>query len=86
MVSVNSNTNSVWRAGACEPPGNVSSKIIEPIQSRCAILRYVRLTDEQVLTRLLEVCKAEEVAYTEEGLEALIFTSEGDMRNALNST
>ena len=27
---------------------NISSKIIEPIQSRCAILRYSRLTDAQV--------------------------------------
>lgn len=64
---------------------NVSSKIIEPIQSRCAILRYVRLSDEQVLRRLMEVCSAEKVAFTEKGLEALVFTSEGDMRNALNS-
>lgn len=27
---------------------NTSSKIIEPIQSRCAILRYSRLADEEV--------------------------------------
>ena len=64
---------------------NNSSKIIEPIQSRCAILRYTRLSDSQVLKRLLEVCKAENVVYTDQGLEALIFTAEGDMRNALNN-
>lgn len=64
---------------------NVSSKIIEPIQSRCAILRYVRLTDKQLLSRLMHVCSAESVSWTEKGLEAIIFTSEGDMRNALNS-
>jgi replication factor C subunit 2/4 len=40
---------------------NVSSKIIEPIQSRCAILRYTRLGDEQVLKRLMDVIKAEGV-------------------------
>lgn len=28
---------------------NYSNKIIEPIQSRCAILRYTRLTDAQVV-------------------------------------
>jgi replication factor C subunit 2/4 len=64
---------------------NNSSKIIEPIQSRCAILRYTRLSDGQVLKRLMEVCEAEKIVYTDPGLEALIFTAEGDMRNALNN-
>ena len=64
---------------------NVSTKIIEPIQSRAAILRYSRLGDEQILTRLRQVCQAEQVSYTDDGLEAIIFTSEGDMRNALNN-
>lgn len=27
---------------------NISTKIIEPIQSRCAILRFTKLTDAQV--------------------------------------
>ncbi len=56
---------------------NMSSKIIEPIQSRCAILRYTPLNDEQVLQRLVELCRAESIEYTPEGLEALIFTCEG---------
>jgi replication factor C subunit 2/4 len=30
---------------------NISTKIIEPIQSRCAILRFTKLTDAQVLCR-----------------------------------
>jgi replication factor C subunit 2/4 len=64
---------------------NISTKIIEPIQSRAAILRYSRLSDEQILARLKYVCAAEEVSYTDDGLEAIIFTAEGDMRNALNN-
>ncbi|KAL6052979.1 Subunit of heteropentameric Replication factor C (RF-C), variant 2 [Balamuthia mandrillaris] len=64
---------------------NISSKIIEPIQSRCAILRFSRLTDKQILKRILEVMEAETVPYNEDGLEALIFTAEGDMRQALNN-
>jgi len=64
---------------------NISTKIIEPIQSRCAILRYSRLTDEQVLMRLQEVAEAESLNYSPGGLEAIIFTAEGDMRNALNN-
>ena len=64
---------------------NQSNKIIEPIQSRCAILRYSRLSEQQVLTRLLQICKAENVGYSEDGLAALIFSAEGDMRQAINN-
>ena len=64
---------------------NISTKIIEPIQSRCAILRFSKLTDEQILMRLQDVCKMENVGYSSDGLEAIIFTAEGDMRNALNN-
>jgi replication factor C subunit 2/4 len=64
---------------------NISTKIIEPIQSRTAILRFSRLSDEQVMARLKYVCTEENVSYTNEGLEAIIFTAEGDMRNALNN-
>ena len=40
---------------------NMSNKIIEPIQSRCAILRYAKLRDQEVLKRLLEICQMEKV-------------------------
>lgn len=40
---------------------NQSNKIIEPIQSRCAILRYARLSDKELLKRLLEICEVEGV-------------------------
>lgn len=52
----------------------------EPIQSRCAVLRYSKLTDAQVLDRLLTVCEKETVSYTDDGLEAIVFTAQGDMR------
>jgi replication factor C subunit 2/4 len=42
---------------------NQSNKIIEPIQSRCAVLRYTKLSDEQVLRRLLEICDMEKVIW-----------------------
>lgn len=64
---------------------NNSEKIIEPIQSRCAVLRYSRLTDAQVLSRVLDVCSSEKVDYAEDGLEAILFTAQGDMRQALNN-
>uniref|UniRef100_A0A4W3JM15 Replication factor C subunit 2 n=1 Tax=Callorhinchus milii TaxID=7868 RepID=A0A4W3JM15_CALMI len=59
---------------------NASDKIIEPIQSRCAVLRYTKLTDAQVLARLMQVVEKENVQYTDDGLEAIVFTAQGDMR------
>jgi len=64
---------------------NSSEKIIEPIQSRCAMLRYSKLTDAQVLAKVLAVCEAEGVDHSEDGLEAVVFTAQGDMRQALNN-
>nr|CAI5855839.1 unnamed protein product [Callosobruchus analis] len=64
---------------------NYSEKVIEAIQSRCAILRYSRLTDAQVMARIIKVCQAENVKYTEDGLEAIVFIAQGDMRQALNN-
>lgn len=52
----------------------------EPIQSRCAVLRYSKLTDAQLLKRLLEITEAESVSTTDDGLEAIVFTAQGDMR------
>ena len=40
---------------------NMANKIIEPIQSRCAILRYAKLRDPEILKRLLEICESEKV-------------------------
>jgi replication factor C subunit 2/4 len=64
---------------------NISSKIIEPIQSRCVILRFNRLSDNEMMKKLLEVSKEENVKIEPGGLDAILFTAEGDMRNALNN-
>ncbi|KAG9451667.1 hypothetical protein H6P81_004571 [Aristolochia fimbriata] len=74
-------SNSTRFALAC----NTSSKIIEPIQSRCALVRFSRLSDQEILGRLMVVVEAEKVPYVPEGLEAIIFTADGDMRQALNN-
>lgn len=64
---------------------NNSTKIIEPIQSRCAVLRFTRLSDAEVLSRLQFVAAQENVSYEMSGMEAIVFIAEGDMRNALNA-
>lgn len=40
---------------------NTSSKIIEPIQSRCALVRFSRLSDQEILGRLMVAVEAEKV-------------------------
>ncbi|KAI8440748.1 hypothetical protein MSG28_009087 [Choristoneura fumiferana] len=64
---------------------NTSEKIIEPIQSRCAVLRYSKLSDAQILAKVIEVCEKEQLSYTEEGVSAVVFTAQGDLRAALNN-
>lgn len=64
---------------------NNSEKIIEPIQSRCALIRFNKLTDEQIRGKLVSVCAQEHVEWEDDGLKAIIDTSNGDLRQALNN-
>ena len=64
---------------------NYSGKIIEPIQSRCAIFRFVPLSEEDVAAYLKTIVRKEHVRMEESGLRALIRSSEGDLRRAINT-
>lgn len=64
---------------------NLSSKIIEPIQSRCAVVRFGRLDDKDIAERLEHVLEEEHVPYDQDGIKTAVFLAEGDMRNALNN-
>ena len=59
---------------------NMSNKIIEPIQSRCAILRYSKLRDAEVLKRLKEICEAESVSVIILRIVTLRFGKNDDVR------
>ena len=56
-----------------------------PLPPGCPLCRYSKLSDKELLHRLLQVCQAEGVAHTPDGLEAVVFTADGDMRQALNN-
>ena len=64
---------------------NYSSQIIDPIQSRCAIFRFSPLADEAVEARIREIAAEEGVAVTDEGVDALVYAADGDMRAAINA-
>lgn len=63
---------------------NVSSNIIEPIQSRCAIFRFKRLSEDAVVKRLQYICNQEKVKCSLDALKLIYAISEGDMRKAIN--
>ena len=63
---------------------NYSSKIIEPIQSRCAIFRFSRFEEKDVVEHLSKVSNIEKINFTENGLKNIWDTCNGDMRRAIN--
>ena len=64
---------------------NYSSKIIEPIQSRCAVFSFRPLRSDDVKKYLRHIAKSEKLDISDDGMEALIYVAQGDMRRATNS-
>ena len=63
---------------------NYSSKIIDPIQSRCAIFRFTPVKGHQIIKRLEVIAEAEKIKVTLNALESIVYFAEGDMRRAVN--
>jgi len=63
---------------------NYSSKIIEPIQSRCTVFRFRPIRADDVKKYMQKIASNEKLEITPDGLEALIFISRGDLRKAIN--
>jgi replication factor C small subunit len=64
---------------------NYSSRIIEPIQSRCAVYRFRPLSEEAIKERCIHIARLEGLDIAGDGLEALVYVSGGDMRKAINA-
>jgi replication factor C small subunit len=63
---------------------NNISKIIEPLQSRCAVFKFTRIAEDDVISYLEEISKKEKVKFDQKGLKTIYSYSEGDMRHAIN--
>ena len=63
---------------------NNISKIIDPIQSRCAIFKFTSVPKEDVIYRLADIAKKEKVKSDKKGLDVIYEYSEGDLRHAIN--
>ena len=64
---------------------NYSSKVIEPIQSRCAVFRFRPLADSDVLDQVKHVAKEEKVTLEDDAAEALARIAQGDLRRAITA-
>jgi replication factor C small subunit len=63
---------------------NYSNKIILPIQSRCVVFRFGPLKETEIEKRLQYIATKENVNLKEDGLNAIIYVSNGDLRRAVN--
>lgn len=64
---------------------NYSSKIIDPIQSRCAVFRFRPLSSADVGEFLEKIVKNENLTVEEGAIDALVYIAHGDMRRAVNT-
>ncbi len=64
---------------------NYSSKIIDPIQSRCAIYRFRPLTQAAIGEEIRRIAKSERLTVTRDAIEAIAYVAQGDMRRAINA-
>ena len=64
---------------------NDSTRIIEDIQSICRIIRFKKLSDEQITAYLEKICQVENIPYKKAGLGTICYISSGDMRMAINN-
>jgi len=63
---------------------NNISKIIDPIQSRCATFKFTTVSEEDIIGRLEMISKKEKIKSNKKGLKAIYDYSEGDLRHAIN--
>lgn len=64
---------------------NQSGKIIEPIQSRCAVFRFSKLDKKAMKEHLEYIAKKENLTLSPEAAERIVEHSEGDLRQAINA-
>jgi len=63
---------------------NYSSKIIDPIQSRCAVFRFNNLDEDHVKDYIQRLGEAEDFKISEDAVKAVMRVSNGDLRRVTN--
>ena len=73
-----SNTRFVFICNDC-------SQIIESIQSRCMIIKYPKINQQNLSKKIEFICKNENIKYTIDSINTLLFVSDYDIRQAINN-
>jgi len=63
---------------------NNLSKIIEPIQSRCVVFKFTRISNKEISSQLKFIAQKEKIKADEKGLETICDYADGDIRHAIN--
>jgi len=63
---------------------NNLSKIIEPIQSRCVVFKFTRISNKEISSQLKFIAQKEKIKADEKGLETICDYVNGDIRHAIN--
>jgi len=63
---------------------NNLSKIIAPIQSRCVVFKFTRISDKEIISQLKFIAKQEKIKTDEKGLQTICDCTSGDLRHAIN--
>jgi replication factor C small subunit len=63
---------------------NNISKIINPIQSRCAVFKFSQIDEKEIITHLKTILKKENGKADEKGLKEIAEYAGGDLRHAIN--
>lgn len=74
--------------------GNHIEKIIEPIQSRCQVFFFLKVSPREIYERLIKICHSEKIkekdsrelkkVSSQENLQSITYFCHGDVRAAIN--
>jgi replication factor C subunit 2/4 len=63
---------------------NYHNKIIDPINSRCALFRFTPISEDNIIIKLKNICQKENIKCSDIVLEKIKTESKGDLRKAIN--
>lgn len=63
---------------------NYSSRIIDPIQSRCSVFRFSRIDKKKSKKYLKKIAKKEKLKINKKAIDAVLYLSSGDLRRSIN--
>ena len=63
---------------------NYHQKIIEPIVSRCSLLRFKPIEQDKIIVKLKDICKFQNIRCSDNNLNKIINICRGDLRKSIN--